>query len=207
MTQQIKKNDFPFQLVEKSNNNINKINKIDLNNLQSNNIVSDRASNITNFNTINANNNVNSERSNNIIYTPKENLVIHETTDDTNDNKNNSNIEKIESAKKKTKLNMNNLQEKNKLIENNNANENKFIVIKKEEKKKKKIRTDHYGNEIKHQNKQIIKVTFADEIYNRPLEEVINIQSIKEFNIVYGMPKERDVFGKNKSTCCSCLIL
>jgi hypothetical protein len=206
MTQQIKKNDFPFQLIEKSNNNPNKINKIELNNLQSNIIVSDR-SNITNFNTINANNNVNSERSNNIIYTPKENLVIHETTDDTNDNKNNSNIEKIESAKKKTKLNMNNLQEKNKLIENNNANENKFIVIKKEEKKKKKIRTDHYGNEIKHQNKQIIKVTFADEIYNRPLEEVINIQSIKEFNIVYGMPKERDVFGKNKSTCCSCLIL
>jgi hypothetical protein len=206
MTQQIKKNDFPFQLIEKSNNNSNKINKIELNNLQSNIIVSDR-SNITNFNTINANNNVNSERSNNIIYTPKENLVIHETTDDTNDNKNNSNIEKIESAKKKTKLNMNNLQEKNKLIENNNANENKFIVIKKEEKKKKKIRTDHYGNEIKHQNKQIIKVTFADEIYNRPLEEVINIQSIKEFNIVYGMPKERDVFGKNKSTCCSCLIL
>ena len=206
MTQQIKKNDFPFQLIEKSNNNSNKINKIELNNLQSNIIVSDR-SNITNFNTINANNNVNSERSNNIIYTPKEKLVIHETTDDTNDNKNNSNIEKIESAKKKTKLNMNNLQEKNKLIENNNANENKFIVIKKEEKKKKKIRTDHYGNEIKHQNKQIIKVTFADEIYNRPLEEVINIQSIKEFNIVYGMPKERDVFGKNKSTCCSCLIL
>ena len=206
MTQQIKKNDFPFQLIEKSNNNPNKINKIELNNLQSNIIVSDR-SNITNFNTINANNNVNSERSNNIIYTPKENLVIHETTDDTNDNKNNSNIEKIESSKKKIKLNMNNLQEKNKLIENNNANENKFIVIKKEEKKKKKIRTDHYGNEIKHQNKQIIKVTFADEIYNRPLEEVINIQSIKEFNIVYGMPKERDVFGKNKSTCCSCLIL
>jgi hypothetical protein len=206
MTQQIKKNDFPFQLIEKSNNNPNKINKIELNNLQSNIIVSDR-SNITNFNTINANNNVNSERSNNIIYTPKENLVIHETTDDTNDNKNNSNIEKIESAKKKTKLNMNNLQEKNKLIENNNANENKFIVIKKEEKKKKKIRTDHYGNEIKHQNKQIIKVTFADEIYNRPLEEVVNIQSFKEFNIVYGMPKERDVFGKNKSTCCSCLIL
>ena len=206
MTKQIKKNDFPFQLIEKSNNNSNKINKIELNNLQSNIIVSDR-SNITNFNTINANNNVNSERSNNIIYTPKENLVIHETTDDTNDNKNNSNIEKIESAKKKTKLNMNNLQEKNKLIENNNSNENKFIVIKKEEKKKKRIRTDHYGNEIKHQNKQIIKVTFADEIYNRPLEEVINIQSIKEFNIVYGMPKERDVFGKNKSTCCSCLIL
>ena len=206
MTQQIKKNDFPFQLIEKSNNNSNKINKIELNNLQSNIIVSDR-SNITNFNTINANNNVNSERSNNIIYTPKENLVIHETTDDTNDNKNNSNIEKIESAKKKTKLNMNNLQEKNKLIENNNANENKFIVIKKEEKKKKKIRTDHYGNEIKHQNKHIIKVTFADEIYNRPLEEVVNIQSIKEFNIIYGMPKERDVFGKNKNICCGCLIL
>ena len=206
MTQQIKKNDFPFQLIEKSNNNSNKINKIELNNLQSNIIVSDR-SNITNFNTINANNNVNSERSNNIIYTPKENLVIHETTDDTNDNKNNSNIEKIESAKKKTKLNMNNLQEKNKLIENNNANENKFIVIKKEEKKKKKIRTDHYGNEIKHQNKHIIKVTFADEIYNRPLEEVVNIQSIKEFNVIYGMPKEKDVFGKNKNICCGCLIL
>ena len=34
MTQQIKKNDFPFQLVEKSNNNTNKINKIDLNNLK-----------------------------------------------------------------------------------------------------------------------------------------------------------------------------
>ena len=210
MTQQIKKNDFPFQLVEKSNNNTNKINKIDLNNLQSNNIVSDRASNITNFNTINALNNMSSERSNNIVFNQKDNLVLHETQEDTvqqNDNKNSSNIEKFESPKKKTKLNMNNLQEKNKLIENNNSNENKFIVIKKEKKKKKKIRTDHYGNEIKHQNKQIIKVTFADEIYNRPLEEVVNIQSFKEFNIVYGMPKERDVFGKNKSTCCSCLIL
>jgi hypothetical protein len=115
MTQQIKKNDFPFQLVEKSNNNTNKINKIDLNNLQSNNIVSDRASNITNFNTINALNNMSSERSNNIVFNQKDNLVLHETQEDTvqqNDNKNSSNIEKFESPKKKTKLNMNNLQEK-----------------------------------------------------------------------------------------------
>jgi len=208
MTQQIKTNNFPFQLIEKNNNYSNKINKIDFNNLDSNNIISDRTSNPTQFKNNNVINNMSSERTN-IVLSPKENLVLQETQDDTfphNDNKNSSNIQKIE-TKKKTKINMINLQEKNKLIENNNSNENKFIVIKKEEKKKKRIRTDHYGNEIKHQNKQIIKVTFADEIYNRPLEEVVNIQSFKEFNIVYGMPKERDVFGKNKSTCCSCLIL
>jgi len=208
MTQQIKTNNFPFQLIEKNNNYSNKINKIDFNNLESNNIISDRTSNPTQFKNNNVINNMSSERTN-IVLSPKENLVLQETQDDTfphNDNKNSSNIEKIETKKKK-KINMNNLQEKNKLIENNNSNENKFIVIKKEEKKKKRIRTDHYGNEIKHQNKHIIKVTFADEIYNRPLEEVVNIQSIKEFNVIYGMPKEKDVFGKNKNICCGCLIL
>ena len=208
MTQQIKTNNFPFQLIEKNNNYSNKINKIDFNNLDSNNIISDRTSNPTQFKNNNVINNMSSERTN-IVLSPKENLVLQETQDDTfphNDNKNSSNIEKIETKKKK-KINMNNLQEKNKLIENNNSNENKFIVIKKEEKKKKRIRTDHYGNEIKHQNKHIIKVTFADEIYNRPLEEVVNIQSIKEFNVIYGMPNEKDVFGKNKNICCGCLIL
>ena len=81
-----------------------------------------------------------SERTN-IVFSPKENLVLQETQDDTfpqNENKNSFNIEKIENSKKKTKINMNNLQEKNKLIENNNSNENKFIVIKKKKKKKKK---------------------------------------------------------------------
>ena len=209
MTQQTKLNDFPFQLIEKSHNNSNKINKINFNNLQSNNNISDNISNLTHFNNNNVINNMSSERTN-ILFSPKENLVLQETQDDTfpqNENKNSSNIERIENSKKKPKINMINLQEKNKLIENNNSNENKFIVIKKEEKKKKRIRTDHYGNEIKHQNKHIIKVTFADEIYNRPLEEVVNIQSIKEFNIIYGMPKERDVFGKNRNICCGCLIL
>jgi len=203
MTQHVKTNNLPFNLVEKSNTN--NINKIEITPYQPNNIISEKTStNTINNNSNTVTNNISSERTN--ILSPKENL--QETQDDTfpqNDNKNLSNIEKVESPKKKPKVNLADLQEKKKLNEVN-LNENKFIVIKKEEVKKKKIRTDHYGNEIKHQNRHIIKVTFADEIYNRPLEEVVNIQSIKEFNIVYGMPKERDVFGKNKNVCCGCVI-
>jgi hypothetical protein len=198
-------NNHAFNLVEKSN--VNNVNKIEINHYQPNNVISEKTS-TNNINHINSNvtNNISSERTN--ILSPKENF--QETQDDTfpQNDKNLSNIEKVErveSPKKKPKVNLADLQEKKKLNEVN-LNENKFVVIKKEEVKKKKLRTDHYGNEIKHQNRHIIKVTFADEIYNRPLEEVVNIQSIKEFNIVYGMPKERDVFGKNKNVCCGCVI-
>ena len=67
-------------------------------------------------------------------------------------------------------------------------------------------RRDHYGTEIKRKNRRKIKISFVDEIdENKPLAEVINIESYKKYNYIFGMPSE-DNFNHNLKTNCQCCI-
>ena len=50
-------------------------------------------------------------------------------------------------------------------------------------------------------------LSFADEIdEDKPLASVIDIESYKNYNYIFGMPKE-DTINKNISTNCQCCIL
>lgn len=66
------------------------------------------------------------------------------------------------------------------------------------------FRKDRNGVEIKGSNKKKIKVTFIDSISERDLVEVVNIECIKEFNIV--PYSESEQFAKTKQNC-SCNII
>ena len=67
-------------------------------------------------------------------------------------------------------------------------------------------RRDYYGTEIKRKNKRKIKITFVDEINeSKPLAEVINIESYKKYNYIFGMPSEAN-FNHNLKTNCQCCI-
>lgn len=66
----------------------------------------------------------------------------------------------------------------------------------------KKERTDIYGNIINKKNKKKVKVSFADKDNNKPLVNVVEIKSYKNFNYIEGMPKEREV--KKVDTLCVC---
>jgi len=83
----------------------------------------------------------------------------------------------------------------------------KFLAIKKEidNNNNKTKRTDRNGVQICKQNKKKIKVTFIDQIdKNKKFEEIIDIESIKKYNICYGLPKE-DKYIK-ETVCCSCIL-
>jgi hypothetical protein len=80
----------------------------------------------------------------------------------------------------KSKLNINNNIV---LIQNNNNNNNKS----------NKQRFDHFGNLIKTNGKQ--KISFIDKISNKRLQEVIDIESFKQYNIL-------DIPIKQRNTCC-----
>ena len=68
-------------------------------------------------------------------------------------------------------------------------------------------RRDYYGTEIKKKNKKKIKISFVDEINeDKPLAEVINIESYKKYNYIFGMPSE-DNLNYNVKTNCQCCIL
>jgi hypothetical protein len=80
-------------------------------------------------------------------------------------------------------------------------------IKKEEEIETGRERRDYYGNEIKKKNKRRIKVTFLDEIQeNKPLAEIINIESFKKYNYIFGMPSEAN-FNKNIKTNCQCCIV
>ena len=81
----------------------------------------------------------------------------------------------------KSKLNINNNIV---LIQNNNNNNNN---------KSNKQRFDHFGNLIKTNGKQ--KISFIDKISNKRLQEVIDIESFKQYNIL-------DIPIKQRNTCC-----
>ena len=84
----------------------------------------------------------------------------------------------------------------------------KFLAAKKEINNNNIIkakRTDRNGVPICKGNKKKIKVTFIDQIdENKKFEEIIDIESIKKYNICYGLPKE-DKYIK-ETVCCSCIL-
>ena len=84
----------------------------------------------------------------------------------------------------------------------------KFLAAKKEinnNNNNKAKRTDRNGVPICKGNKKKIKVTFIDQIdENKKFEEIIDIESIKKYNICYGLPKE-DKYIK-ETVCCSCIL-
>ena len=80
-------------------------------------------------------------------------------------------------------------------------------IKKEEEIETGRERRDYYGNKIKKKNKRRIKVTFLDEIQeNKPLAEIINIESFKKYNYIFGMPSEAN-FNKNIKTNCQCCMV
>ena len=85
----------------------------------------------------------------------------------------------------------------------------KFLAAKKEintnNNNNKAKRTDRNGVPICKGNKKKIKVTFIDQIdESKKFEEIIDIESIKKYNICYGLPKE-DKYIK-ETVCCSCIL-
>ena len=65
-------------------------------------------------------------------------------------------------------------------------------------------RRDVYGNLINKKNRRKVRVTFSDEIdEEKPLVSVINIESFKKYNYIFGMPNE-DIVNKNLKTNCQC---
>ena len=80
-------------------------------------------------------------------------------------------------------------------------------IKKEEEIETGRERRDYYGNEIKKKNKRRVKVSFLDEIQeNKPLAEIINIESFKKYNYIFGMPSEVN-FNKNIKTNCQCCMV
>ena len=67
-------------------------------------------------------------------------------------------------------------------------------------------RRDYYGTEIKKKNRRKVKISFVDEINeDKPLAEVINIESFKKYNYIIGMPSEAN-FNRNLKANCQCCI-
>ena len=96
-----------------------------------------------------------------------------------------------------------------KLIEKNKRNKKDIsrFAIKKEEKEtspEKKERTDIYGNVICKKNKKNVKVSFVDKVTSQPLVNIVDIESFKNYNYIYGIPKEEKI---DKNTNCQCCII
>lgn len=96
-----------------------------------------------------------------------------------------------------------------KLIEKEKKTKKEFsrFVNQKEEKEltpKKKERTDIFGNVISKKNKKKVKVSFIDKVTSQSLVNVIEIESFKNYNYIYGMPKEEKI---DKSANCKCCLI
>ena len=73
--------------------------------------------------------------------------------------------------------------------------------------KKNNFRTDRNGTTINKINKKKVKVTFIDEIENKPLVQIIDIQNLNNFKyLLYEISNGKNVYKKRNVTCCSCLI-
>lgn len=68
----------------------------------------------------------------------------------------------------------------------------------------KKIRKDRGGVIINKANRRKIKITFADEIEDEPLIDVVMIESFKKYNVMQGMPKEDLYLGGRTEARCNC---
>ena len=95
-----------------------------------------------------------------------------------------------------------------KLMEKKNKKDVSHIIIKKEEEKEipevKKERRDIFGNIICKKNKKKVKVSFVDVVTSQPLVNITDIESFKNYNCIYGIPKEEKL--EKKSNCQCCLI-
>ena len=68
----------------------------------------------------------------------------------------------------------------------------------------KKERTDIYGNVISKKNKKKVKISFIDKVTTQNLVNVIEIESFKNYNYIFGMPKEEKI---DKTTNCQCCLI
>ena len=83
-----------------------------------------------------------------------------------------------------------------------NNNMNKFsIKLPKINISKKKIRTDRNGVEINHKNKKKEKVTFIDQIEDIPFTDVVEIENLKQYNVMYGIREGKEIYVRE--TCCT----
>ncbi len=88
-----------------------------------------------------------------------------------------------------------------------NINTDRFApkIIKNITNDNKKIRTDRNGVEINHKNKKLVKVTFIDQVDSVPFTDIVEIESVKKYNYVMGLP-EQDLYVRD--TCCrGCIII
>ena len=204
-------NNLNLTINNSNNNNNSQSTRIESNSKQNTERNQDFQSRNINKNILTLNNNENTSN----FYISKTNENINNNSNNINNNNinnnisnnNNNNNENNNNNKEKIKKNINLLEHK-KTYHRHYDNENKFIVIPKVNNNEldENKRFDRFGQQITKKNKKNIKVTFKDEILNEPLEEIEFIQSIKSFNYVKGMPSEREVFGKNKICCSSCII-
>ena len=93
--------------------------------------------------------------------------------------------------------------------EKKNKNGNRFKVKKivKEDKEESPIkieRRDIYGNIISKKNKKNIKVSFIDKVTTQPLVNVVDIECFRNYNYIYGLPKEEKI---EKITDCKCCLI
>jgi len=205
-------NNLNLTINNSNNNNNSQSTRIESNSKQNTERNQDFQSRNINKNILTLNNNENTSN----FYISKTNENINNNSNNINNNNinnnisnNNNNNENNNNNNNKEKIKKNiNLLEHKKTYHRHYDNENKFIVIPKVNNNEldENKRFDRFGQQITKKNKKNIKVTFKDEILNEPLEEIEYIQSIKSFNYVKGMPSEREVFGKNKICCSSCII-
>lgn len=81
-----------------------------------------------------------------------------------------------------------------------------FFLRKTEEKEEipqKNERTDIYGNVISKKNKKNVKVSFIDKVTNQPLANIVEIECFKNYNYVYGIPKEEKIDKASRCQCCA----
>ena len=105
---------------------------------------------------------------------------------------------------KKARFSMIRMVEKSKYNKYFNSPVKATKKIEEESDKTSRERRDVYGNLICKKNKRKVRVTFADEIEEgKPLASVIDIESYKKYNYIFGMPKV-DTINKNITTNCQC---
>ena len=119
----------------------------------------------------------------------------------------NTNTEIKSKSPKKARFSMIRMVEKSKYNKYFNSPVKYAKKIKEESDNTSRERRDVYGNLICKKNRRKVRVTFADEIEEeKPLASVIDIESYKKYNYIFGMPKV-DTINKNITTNCQCCIV
>ena len=48
-----------------------------------------------------------------------------------------------------------------------------------------------------------MRISFIDKVTSQPLVNIVEIESFKNYNYVYGLPKEEKIDKSTKCQCCS----